>query len=157
MHTTSRHFQSLSMDAIPYPRSPKVLLGGLAHLARLIDKIRLRHAGLIQDYNYLTAGFDKALLELLNLDARGFEQRVLAGGTDEALLEWVRTHGRALSAAEIRLWTRKVLTAGPADEAARERFQGRLRDVAAKRGVPLESLPPVSTWVEAIELDEGRL
>jgi hypothetical protein len=133
------------------------LLGGLAHLARLIDKIRLRHAGLIQDYNYLTTGFDKSLIELLNLDAQAFEQRVLAGGTDEALLEWVRTHGRALSEAEIRLWSRKVLTAGPGDEAARKRFQGRLLDVAAKRGVPLESLPPVTTWVEAIELDEGRL
>jgi hypothetical protein len=123
----------------------------------LIDKIRLRHAGLIQDYNYLTIGFDKSLIELLSLDAQAFEQRVLVGGTDEALLEWVRTHGRALSHAEILLWTRKVLTAGPTDEAARERFQGRLRDVAAKRGVPLESLPPVTTWVEAIELDEGRL
>lgn len=145
------------MDDPQYPRSPKVLLGGLAHLARLIDKIRLRHAGLIQDYNYLTTGFDKSLIELLNLDAQTFEQRVLAGGTDEALLEWVRIHGRALSEAEIRLWSRKVLTAGPGDEAARMRFQGRLLDVAAKRGVPLESLPPVTTWVEAIELDEGRL
>ena len=149
--------QTLSMDAPRYPRSPKVLLGGLAHLARLIDKIRLRHAGLIPDYHYLTTGFDKSLIELLNLDARAFEQRVLAGGTDEALVEWVRTHARALSRAEIRLWTRKVLTVEPADGAARERFQVRLREVAAKRGVPLEALPPVTTWVEAIELDEGRL
>ncbi|CAI4033074.1 hypothetical protein DNFV4_03506 [Nitrospira tepida] len=157
MRTTSRLFQTLSMDAPLYPRSPKVLLGGLAHLARLIDKIRLRHAGLIQDYHYLTTGFDKSLIELLSIDAQAFKQRVLAGGTDEDLLEWVRTCGRTLSEAETRLWTGKVLTAGPADEAARDRFQGRLRDVAVKRGVPLESLPPVSTWVEAIELDEGRL
>jgi hypothetical protein len=27
-----------------YPRSPKALLGGIAHLVRFIDKIRLRHA-----------------------------------------------------------------------------------------------------------------
>ena len=31
-----------------YPRSPKVLLGGIAHLGRFIDKIKLRHAGQIQ-------------------------------------------------------------------------------------------------------------
>ena len=37
-----------------YPRSPKALLCGIAHLRRLIDKIRLRHAGQIQDYNYIT-------------------------------------------------------------------------------------------------------
>ncbi len=42
-----------------YPRSPKALLGGIAHLGRLIDKIRLRHAGQIQDYNYITVGFDQ--------------------------------------------------------------------------------------------------
>jgi hypothetical protein len=29
-----------------YPRSPQALLGGIAHLERFIDKIRLRHAEL---------------------------------------------------------------------------------------------------------------
>jgi hypothetical protein len=33
-----------------FPRSPKALLGGIAHLGRFIDKIRLRKAGHIQDY-----------------------------------------------------------------------------------------------------------
>jgi integrase len=32
-----------------YPRSPKALLGGIAHLGRFIDKIRLRHEGKIQE------------------------------------------------------------------------------------------------------------
>ena len=31
-------------------RSPTFKLGGIAHLGRIIDKIRLRHAGQIQDY-----------------------------------------------------------------------------------------------------------
>ena len=140
-----------------YPRSPKVLLGGIAHLARLIDKIRLRHAGGIPEYNYLTIGFDKALIDFLQIEAASFEQRVLAGGTDEELLAWVRQQGRPLSAAEIRLWTRKLLTAQPDDPAAVKRFLGRLADVAAKRGVPVETLPLARTWVDAIELDEGRL
>jgi hypothetical protein len=42
-----------------YPRSPKALLGGIAHLGRFIDKIRLRNEGKIQEYNYITVGFDK--------------------------------------------------------------------------------------------------
>lgn len=63
-----------------YPRSPKVLLGGIAHLARLIDKVKLRQAGQIQDYNYLTVGFDKYLIDFLQIDPKAFEQRVLAGG-----------------------------------------------------------------------------
>ena len=69
-----------------YPRSPKLMLGGLAHLPRLIDKIRLRHRGEIQDYNYLTVGFDKFLLDLLQIKGSELEARVLQDGTDEDLL-----------------------------------------------------------------------
>ncbi len=140
-----------------YPRSPKQLLGGFAHLGRLIDKIRMRHAGLISDYNYLTVGFDKYLLEFLGLAPQTFEQRVLQGGNDEELLAWVRTHARPLSAREIAAWSEELLKRQPKDDAGRQRFQARLAEIAAKRGARVESLPQVSTWADVIELDEGRL
>ena len=82
------------MSAQTYPRSPKALLGGIAHLGRFIDKIRLRHAGKIQEYNYITVGFDKYLVDFLQIDPKSFEQRVLAGGTDDELLAWVRANSR---------------------------------------------------------------
>jgi hypothetical protein len=145
------------MTGQQYPRSPKILLGGIAHLRRFIDKIRLRHAGKIQDYNYITTGFDKHLIEFLGIDATAFEQRVLTGGTDEELLEWVRTHGRKPSEQEITQWSKNLLSSGPKDDAAHQRFQGRLQDIAAKRNVPVVSLPPVSTWADVIELDEDRM
>lgn len=140
-----------------YPRSPKLLLGGIAHLGRFIDKIRLRHAGKIQDYNYITVGFDKYLIDFLQIDVKAFEQRVLAGGSDEELLAWVKTNGRQLSEPEITQWSQGILTGGPKDDAARQRFQGRVQDIATKRGVPVTSLPPVTTWVDVIELDEERM
>jgi hypothetical protein len=140
-----------------YPRSPKVLLGGIAHLGRFIDKIRLRNAGKIQDYNYITVGFDKYLVDFLGIDAKAFEQRVLAGGTDQELLAWVHAHGRQLSEQETRQWSQDLLARSPNDDAARQRFQGRLQEIASKRGVPVSSLPPVSTWADVIELDEGRM
>ena len=62
-----------------YPRSPKSLLGGIAHLGRFIDKIRLRHEGKIQEYNYITVGFDKYLVGFPQIDSKAFEQRVLVG------------------------------------------------------------------------------
>ncbi len=145
------------MASEKYPRSPKALVGGIAHLGRFIDKIRLRHAGKIQDYNYITVGFDKHLVEFLQIDPKAFEQRVLAGGSDAELLSWVCAHGRALIEQEIAQWSQNLLSSGPKDEAARQRFQGRLQDIAAKRGVPVSSLPLVSTWADVIELDEGRL
>jgi hypothetical protein len=140
-----------------YPRSPKVLLGGIAHLGRFIDKIRLRNAGQIQDYNYITIGFDKYLVDFLGIDPKAFEQRVLAGGADEGLLAWVKANGRKPSDQEVAQWSQGLLASGPKDETARQRFQGRLEDIAAKRGVRISSLPPVTTWTDVIELDEGRL
>lgn len=140
-----------------YPRSPKAFLGGIAHLGRLIDKIRLRHAGQIQDYNYITVGFDKYLIDFLGIDPKAFEQQVLAGGTDEELLAWVRAHGRNLSDQEVAQWSQGLLASGPKDDATRQRFQGRLQDIAAKRGVGVSSLPSVTTWADVIELDEERL
>lgn len=145
------------MTAAQYPRSPKEKVGGLVHLGRLFDKIRLRHKGLIPDYNYLTAGFDKYLLDYLDLKGEDLERRVLQDGTDEELLAWVKTNGKALSEAEIRMWNMKVLTGEPKDDAARERFNARLVAIAAKRGMTVDKLPKVTTWVDAIELDEGRL
>lgn len=140
-----------------YPRSPKALLGGIAHLGRFIDKIRLRNAGQIQDYNYITVGFDKYLIDFLSIDAKAFEQRVLAGGTDEELLAWVKANRCKPSDLEITQWSQGLLASGPKDDAARRRFQDRLQAIANKRGVAVSSLPAVTTWVDVIELDEERL
>ena len=140
-----------------YPRSPKALLGGIAHLGRFIDKIRLRHAGKIQDYNYITVGFDKYLVDFLQIDPKAFEQLVLAGGTDEELLVWVKANSRNHSGQEISEWSQGLLSSGPKDDAAQQRFQGRVQDIATKRGVPLSSLPSVFTWAGVIDLDEERL
>jgi len=73
------------------------------------------------------------------------------------LLEWVRAHGRKHSDQEITQWSHNLLASGPKDDAARQRFEGRLKDVAAKRGVALSVLPAVATWADVIELDEERL
>jgi hypothetical protein len=145
------------MNTDQYPRSPKALLGGIAHLGRFIDKIRLRHAGKIQEYNYITVGFDKYLIDFLQIDPKAFEQKVLAGGTDDELLAWVRANSRKPLDQDIAQWSLGLLSSGPKDDAARQRFQGRLQDIATKRGVSVAALPPVSTWADVIEIDEGRM
>ena len=120
-----------------YPRSPKMLLGGIAHLARFIDKIRLRHAGLIQDYNYITVGFDKHLIEFLHIDPKAFEALVLAGRSDQELLDWIKAQGEPGTPEEIAQWNQILLSSRPKDDAARQRFQNRLQEIAAKRGTPV--------------------
>jgi hypothetical protein len=145
------------MGTTHYPRSPKLRLGDLAHLPRLLDKIRLRHRGEIQDYNYLTVGFDKYLLDLLQINGSELEGRVLQGGTDEELLAWIQARAKPLSDEDIREWNERILHGGPKDDAGRQRFQNRLAGIAAKRGVPVSELPMITTWSDVIELDEGRL
>ena len=145
------------MSETPYPRSPKVLVGGLAHLGRFIDKIRLRHAGHIQDYNYFTTGFDKYLVELLQIDPKELETKVLSSDTEEEILTWISARGASLSEENKAQWNQRIFTGGPKDDAARQRFQNRLVEIAAKRSVPVEELPNVSTWADVIELDEGRM
>jgi hypothetical protein len=140
-----------------FPRSPKVLLGGIAHLARFIDKIRLRNAGYIQDYNFMTVGFDKYLIDFLTIDAAAFEARVLSGASDQELLAWINAQGEPRTAEEITQWNHILLSSLPKDDAARQRFQGRLEEIAAKRGLPVGALLSISTWADVIELDEYRL
>ena len=145
------------MTNFRYPRSPKLLLGGIAHLARFIDKIRLRNAGHIQDYNYLTVGFDKHLIDFLKIDPHAFETRVLAGGSDEELLAWIHERAQPRTPEEKAQWSHSLLSSRPKDDAARQRFQSRLHEIAVKRGVAVDALPSVSTWADVIELDENRL
>lgn len=147
----------IAMTQQQYPRSPKALLGGIAHLGRFIDKIKLRNARQIQDYNYITVGFDKYLVDFLAIDPKAFEEKVLAGGTDEQLLAWVVANSKPHSHEEIAQWSQGLLSSGPKDDGTRARFQGRLDEIAKKRGVPVSSLPPATTWADAIELDEGRM
>lgn len=123
----------------------------------MIDKVRLRQAGQIQDYNYLTVGFDRYLLDFLELDASAFEQKVRDGGTDQEILDWVRAQMKNRSQEEIAQWNQRIETSGPMDEAGKARFQQRLNDVATKRGVPASTLPQVTAWSDLIELDEDRL
>ena len=145
------------MSEKEYPRSPKVQVGGLCHLGRLFDKIRMRNKGLIQDYHYLTTGFDKYLLEILEINGEDLEKRVLAGGTDEELLDWVTSKGKTVSDDEREKWNTKVLAGTPQNEQAQERFNGLVEALAQSRGVPVDQLPKLTTWVDVIECDEGRL
>ena len=145
------------MDTSPYPPSPKLQIGGLVHLGRLFDKIRMRNAGQIQDYNYLTVGFDKQLLDRLDITGEDLEKRVMQGGADEEVVAWVQEYGKTLTDDEQTQWNDRILNGGPQHEVAQQRFQSRIGEVAAKRGLPVEQLSFLTRWVDIIGLDEGRM
>ena len=145
------------MTTAQYPRSPKEQVRGLGHLGRLIDKVKMRNAGQIQDYNYLTVGFDKYLLDKLEIKGEDFEKRVLQGGTDAEIADWVRSNGKSLSDAEKAEWNDMVLTFGPKAPMAQKAFDEYKAGLAKKRGVSVESLSHITTWFSLIEHDEARM
>jgi hypothetical protein len=145
------------MTTAQYPCSPKEEVNGLCFLGRLIDKVKMRNAGQIQDYNYLAAGFDKYLLDKLEIKGEDFEKRVLEGGTDQEIADWVKANGKALTDEEKAEWNNMVLTFGPKAPMAQQAFDRNKAALAEKRGVSVEDLSHITTWVEAIEHDEDRM
>ena len=145
------------MTTEQYPRSPKEQVDGLCHLGRLIDKVRMRHAGKIQDYNYLTVGFDKYLLDKLDLQGENFEKRVLQGGMDAEIADWVKSNGKILSDEEKAQWNNMVLTFGPKNEQAQKAFDSCKAEIAKKPGISADQVSKLTTWFELIELDENRM
>lgn len=145
------------MTTAQYPRSPKEEADGLCHLGRLIDKIRMRKAGQIQDYNYLTVGFDKYLLDKLKIQGADLEKRVLEGGSGEDIVNWVKTNGKAMTDEEKAEWNNMVLTFGPKTEMAQKVFDNNKAALAKKRGVSVEELSHITTWISLIDHDENRM
>lgn len=86
-----------------YPRSPRALFGGYVILGRMLDKCRAELNGTAGEYQY-NIGMDRVFLEFAGLDAEEFRDFVGTGATDDEVIEWVQTHARAHSPAEIAAW-----------------------------------------------------
>jgi len=85
---------SAAMPRIEGLRSPyDKTLGGLHHLGRMLDKIRLMQAGFLPEHfhrNYgLSIGLDGQLCGFLGVGFEDVEEKVKAGQTDAEVVEWI--------------------------------------------------------------------
>lgn len=82
--------------------------GGLNHLGRMLDKIRLMQAGrLPEEYhrNYgLSVGLDGHLCGFLNVKFEDIEARVKEGGTDAEIAEWIFLRGLRPNRMQTLIW-----------------------------------------------------
>ena len=82
--------------------------GGLHHLGRLFDKIRLMAGGTLpEDFhrNYgLSIGLDGQLCGFLSVKFADVEARVKEGLADAALVEWIFTTGLRPSRMQAHVW-----------------------------------------------------
>lgn len=132
----------------PYDKT----LGGLHHLGRMLDKIRLKQAGrLPEDFhrNYgLSVGLDGTLCGFLGVKFEDIEARVQQGGTDEELAEWIFAHGLRPSRTQANVWNEYIRKLGWND-----RYATFIAKIKGEQGLTAH---PACTTFELIELTEGR-
>lgn len=142
------------MPHVPGLRSPSdKQVGGLHHLGRMLDKIRLRLAGTLpEEYhrNYgLSVGLDGHLCGLLGLEFQAVEERVRQGGTDQEIAEWVFAHGLRPNRTQARIWNEFSRKLGWNDAVSRY-----IENLKREEG--LTTPPGVVTSFDLIDLREGR-
>jgi hypothetical protein len=132
----------------PYDKS----LGGLHHLGRMLDKIRLMQAGqLPEDFhrNYgLSVGLDGQLCGFLNVKFEDVAARVAAGGTDEELAEGIFAQGLRPTKVQAHVWNEFVRKLGWND-----RLSSFVAKIKAEMG---QAEHAACTTFELIELSEER-
>ncbi|HEX4139477.1 MAG TPA: DUF5069 domain-containing protein [Candidatus Methylacidiphilales bacterium] len=135
-----------------FPRSPYDALRGLVYFPRMLDKIRLQAAGRLPAvyHDYLGDGFDGRCVRFLGVSYNDVDQRVLAGDSDEAVLDWCLANGRNPNEEEIDVWSNFMKKRGWRDE-AHERVLVRIKE----SGLEARAAECV-TMFDYIDIDEGR-
>ena len=135
-------------------RSPADKVGGLVYFGRMVDKIRLHHAGqLPPGYQpNLGVGFDERCVHFLRVSYRSLVDRVAANGhhSDEQLLNWALTEGRHPDDQEMLVWNEFMRKRGWKDEASELLAQRKGENGLTDRG-------DIETFFQFIDADEGRL
>lgn len=133
------------------PRSPQDTVGGLRYFARMLNKIRLHGQGeLDSDYHEnLGLGADRRLTKFLRVSYEDLRARVLAGGSDEEILEWCYGKGRRLDKNDVEIWNGFISKLGWNDFASQY-----LAD--SKTATGLGERDDIQTMVQLFEIEEGR-
>ncbi len=133
--------------------SPYEKIGGIVWFPRMLRKIRLRAEGMLpEDYQpYMGIGFDGRCLRFLRVSYDALVARVLAGGTDEEILEWCFAHGYRPTENEILVWNEYMIKRGWRDTNAPASL---FEEYKQKHG--LGDRTDILTFFDFYEVDEGR-
>ena len=130
------------------PRSPRVRLGGLVIVPRMLDKCRATLKGRAGDYEY-GCSLDRYVLDFMGLDAEALKAEVAKGKGDGELLAWMRANARhprlpheieAFSA-----WHERRAPSTPDKRA-------KMSDLQSAAGAA--SRDDITTWFDLLDLDD---
>ncbi len=136
-------------------RSPRDQVGGIFVFGRILDKIRIQaREGKLPDGYHLGLvpggrSFDDRVCRLLGVEFEALQARVIAGGTDEEILEWCFQTGRRPDAEQIEIWNGFMFKRGWRDSAS-----AGLAQQKAEAGFGYRD--DIVTFFDLMDLEEGR-
>jgi hypothetical protein len=123
------HEVPLCTMRVPGLRHSAEQVGGIVFFGRMLDKMRLHAKGMLPtDYKRGT-GTDSRVCRFLHVEYAAVAERVLAGATDEEVLEWCLAHGRRPNDEEIFIFNAFLMKRGWRDNQTQE-----LEEMKRKRG-----------------------
>jgi hypothetical protein len=140
---------------VPGLRSGYDCVGGICYFGRMLDKIRQHAAGRLPADYVINLGdknprfADGRCTRFLHVSYDRLVQRVLAGGSDEEILDWCFAEGRRPREEEIQNWNGFITKLGWRDDTS-QRF------AAAKQLLGFGDRADVNTWLDLQDADEER-
>lgn len=142
------------MSSVSELRSPYTTVGRIVYFGRMLDKIRQHAAGQLPEAYIPNLGdarwgvFDARCCRLLGVSFADLSAQVLAGGSDEAVLQWAETNGTPLSDEDCEIWNGFMTKRGWRDDLAPVLAQ-RISESGFQD-------KPIATMFDYIDFDEGR-
>lgn len=135
-------------------RSPRDTVGGIAVFGRILDKIRLQAQGRFPEGYHLgiisgKRTFDDRVCRLLGVEFEALTGRVIAGGTDDEVLQWCFDTGRKPDAEQIEIWNGFMMKRGWRDAATPGLVEQRAEAGLAHR-------EDLVTFFDLMDTEEGR-
>ena len=127
------------------PRSPRVRLGGYAHLPRLLDKARATAVGKNGEYHY-NCPMDRHFFDFTGIDNDALLAEVKKGKSDSEMLASVRSATKR-NGAEIAAWSQWVENHGPGGNQGHAWFA----EVIAKAAVERDD---IRSFSDLLDLDD---
>tara|TARA_B100000029_G_scaffold463513_1_gene496882 strand:+ start:475 stop:903 length:429 start_codon:yes stop_codon:yes gene_type:complete len=130
-----------------FPRSPKQKIAGLVHLGRMIDKARAYKEKKLADYIY-PCPLDNIILNFLCIEADTFAN-ITVEKKEEEISNWVKGLIKSKTPNDLVLINKIILEKKP-DSEDRLQYYNKTRDKIDP------SRSDVTTWVDLMDLEEGR-
>jgi hypothetical protein len=127
------------------PRSPRVKLGGLVLLPRMLDKGRAHLAGTVGEYKF-NCGLDQRLTAFLAVSSDDILKLLKDGKSDTEVLAWIHQNTKRTDF-EIYQWSLYQAQRSAADNEGRADVNEAVKKIAPDR-------EDIITWFDLLDLDD---